>query len=382
MADPIIIIGSGLAGFNTFKEFRRHDTSTPVVVITADDGQNYSKPMLSTGFTRNKTPDELVMATVEKLEEQFSLTLRTHTQVTGIDAEAKQVSLDNGETLTYSQLVLANGAKVFEPPLEGDGMDAVYTVNNLTDYRRFREALEGKKRVVIVGSGLIGTEFSNDLTNGGFEVHVVEPAGRCLPTFLPEAASRAVSSALSELGVKFHFGPFAKKVEKVEGGVRVHLSDGATIEADVVLSAVGLQPNIDLAKTAGLEVNRGVKVDRYLRTSNPHIYALGDCAEVEGHVMLYVLPLMAASRALASTLAGNETAVKYPAMPITIKVPACPVACAPPPLELEGRWEVEEDGHHVKALFYDNHDQLRGFALTGDAVKERMALGKQLPDLI
>src|SRR5690625_3671802 len=210
MADPIIIIGSGLAGFNTFKEFRRHDTSTPVVVITADDGQNYSKPMLSTGFTRNKTPDELVMATVEKLEEQFSLTLRTHTQDTGIDAEAKQVSLDNGETLTYSQLVLANGAKVFEPPLEGDGMDAVYTVNNLTDYRRFREALEGKKRVVIVGSGLIGTEFSNDLTNGDFQVHVVEPAGRCLPTFLPEEASLAVSGALSELGVTFHFGPFAQ----------------------------------------------------------------------------------------------------------------------------------------------------------------------------
>lgn len=381
MADPIIIIGSGLAGVNTAKEFRRHDTTTPVVVLTADDGHNYSKPMLSTGFTRNKTADELVMAEAEKLEQQFNLTLRTHTVVSGIDANAKQVALASGELLAYDKLVLACGAKVFEPPLKGDGLDAVYTVNDLVDYRRFREALEGKKRVVIVGSGLIGTEFANDLLNGDFNVHVVEPAGRCLPTFLPEEASMAVSAALGALGVTFHFGPFAEQVEKLEKGVRVHLSDGATIDADIVLSAVGLQPNIDLAQAAGLEINRGVKVDRFLRTSHQDIYALGDCAEVEGHVLLYVLPLMAASKALAQTLAGTDTAVAYPAMPITIKVPACAVACAPPPLGLAGRWEVEQDGHHVKALFYDEENQLRGFALTGDAVKERMALGKQLPDL-
>src|SRR5699024_380549 len=141
---------------------------------TADDGQNYSKPMLSTGFTRNKTADELVMATVEKLKEQYDLDLRTHTVVTSIDVDAKQVNLESGETLAYSKLVLANGAKVFEPPLKGDGLDAVYTVNDLMDYRRFRDALEGKKRVVIVGSGVIGTEFSNDLTNGECQVQVVD----------------------------------------------------------------------------------------------------------------------------------------------------------------------------------------------------------------
>src|SRR5699024_1031769 len=111
--------GSGLAGLNTIKELRRHDTSTPVVMLTADDGQNYSKPMLSTGFTRNKTADELVMATVDKLKEQFSVDLRPHTVVTSIDVNAKQVSLENGDTLAYSKLVLANGAKVFEPPLKG-----------------------------------------------------------------------------------------------------------------------------------------------------------------------------------------------------------------------------------------------------------------------
>src|SRR5699024_2294370 len=284
--------------------------------------------------------------------------------------------------LAYSQLVLATGAQVFNPALEGDGLEAVYTVNNLMDYRVFRAALEGKKRVAIIGSGLIGTEFSNDLINGGFEVHVVEPAGRCLPTFLPEEASRAVSGALSDLGVTFHFGPFAQKVEKTADGVCVHLSDGSTIDADIVLSAIGLQPNVSLAKEAGLNINRGVVTDSFLRTSDANIYALGDCAEVEGNVLLYVLPLMAAARALAQTLTGTETAVKYASMPITIKTPACPVVCAPPALEVEGRWEIEEEGRTIRALFYDKENALRGFALTGDAVKERMALAKQLPDLL
>jgi len=382
MADPIIIIGSGLAGFNTAKEIRRHDTETPVIMLTADDGNNYSKPMLSTGFTRSKQADELIMASPEKVAEQFQVDVRAGTTVAAINPAERTVALASGETLAYGKLVLATGARVFNPPLKGDGLDVVYTVNNLLDYRVFRNALEGKKRVVIVGSGLIGTEFSNDLANGGFEVHVVEPAGRCLPTFLPEVASRAVSSALSKLGVTFHFGPFAQEVVKLEQGVRVHLSDGATIDADVVLSAVGLQPNVDLARAAGLEVDRGVVVDRFLRTSDENIFALGDCAEVEGHVLLYVLPLMAASRALAQTLTGTDTAVQYSAMPITIKTPACPVVCAPHPVGLEGQWQVEEDGHHVRALFYDGEGALRGFALTGDAVKERMALGKQLPSLL
>src|SRR5699024_11887028 len=157
--------------------------------------------------------------------------------VAAINPAERTVAREGGETVACGRVGLAAGARVLTPPLKGDGLDVVYTVNNLLDYRVFRNALEGKKRVVIVGSGLIGTEFSNDLANGGFEVHVVEPAGRCLPTFLPEVASRAVSSALSKLGVTFHFGPFAQEVVKLEQCVRVHLSDGATIDADVVLSA-------------------------------------------------------------------------------------------------------------------------------------------------
>lgn len=379
---PIVVIGSGLAGFNVVKEFRKLDKETPLVVLTADDGRSYSKPMLSTGFTKEKTADELAMASPEQVAEQFNVTVRTHVHVAGIDADGHRVLLPD-DHLDYSKLVLALGADTWTPPLEGDAVGEVFSVNDLMDYGRFREALQGKRRVTILGGGLIGCEFANDLSNGGFEVALVEPMGRCLPLLLPQAASEAVGRGLEALGVRFHFGPLAQAVHHGDDGTLItELSDGTRVESDVVLSAIGLRPRIDMAKETGLRTNRGILTDRTLRTSAEDIYALGDCAEVEGHVLPYVLPLMASARALAKTLAGEETAVSYGVMPVTIKTPACPVVVCPPPADSEGEWEVTQQENDVTALFRGADGTLLGYALTGEAVKEKLKLNKELPALM
>jgi rubredoxin-NAD+ reductase len=381
--NPVVVIGTGLSGFNVVKELRKLDKETPVVMITADDGRNYSKPMLSTGFTKEKTADELAMATPEKTAEQFDVEIKTFTEVKALHPADHEVELGDGTRLAYSKLVLAWGADVFRPPLEGDATDQVYSVNDLMDYGEFRKALDGKKKVLIIGGGLIGCEFANDLSNGGFDVELVEPMGRCLPTLLPEEASLAVADGLRGLGVTFHFGPLVKAVNQGDGGKLVaSLSDGATVEADIVLSAVGLRPRKELAEAAGLKVDRGIIVDRHLRTSDADIFSLGDCAEVDGHVLPYVLPLMAASRALAKTLAGEDTQVKYGVMPVTIKTPACPTVVLPPPVNTEGDWECEANGQDVKAIFRDKNGDPRGYALTGERVQEKMKLNKEMPPLM
>ena len=379
--DPIVVIGTGLAGFNLVKELRKLDKETPVVMLTADDGRNYSKPMLSTGFTKDKGADDLALATPEQTAEAMNAQVRTGVTVTGIDADAHVVSLGE-ETLKYSKLVIASGADVFRPPLAGDGLGLVYSVNDLMDYGTFREALAGCKKVLVIGGGLIGCEFANDLSNGGFQVELVEPMGRCLPTLLPEEASKAVGEGLADLGVTFHFGPVVKAVDKQGDGVVATLSDDSQVEADIVLSAVGLRPRVQLAQDAGLQCNRGIVVDRHLRTSNDDVFALGDCAEVEGYVLPYVLPLMSSARALAKTLAGEPTEVTYGVMPVTIKTPACPVVVCPPPHGSEGGWECEVDGRNVKALFKDETGQVLGYALTGDAVSDKMKLNKEMPALL
>jgi rubredoxin-NAD+ reductase len=136
-----------------------------------------------------------------------------------------------------------------------------------------------------------------------------------------------------------------------------------------------------LAKTAGIITQRGIVVNRYLETSVKEIYALGDCAEVEGHVLPYITPLLNCARALAKTLAGVNTAVDYPAMPVVVKTPAHPLVICPPPRGMPGAWSIENNDNNVKALFYDEKNQIQGFVLTNEAVKERMALAKQVPAL-
>lgn len=382
--NPIVIIGTGLAGYNLAKEIRKLDAERPLLLLTSDDGRSYSKPMLSTGYGKNKDADGLAMASAEQMAASLKADVRTGVRVNAIDRAARTLQAD-GETIAYEALVLALGADVFRPDLGGDGGERVLAVNDLDDYARFRAAAAGKKRIVIIGGGLIGCEFANDLSSGGYQVDVVEPVGRVLPSLLPERASEAVANGLATLGVTFHFGHSVKGVWRSGDGVEVELSNGERLAGDLVLSAIGLRPRISLAQEAGLEVGRGVKVDRCLRSSDPAIYALGDCAEVEGKVLLYVLPLMAAARALAKTLTGTDTPVQYPAMPVQIKTPVCPVIVSPVAPGTAGAWEVEAEGNDVKAVFRAPDGAVLGFALTGARAAspaEKTELTRLLPPIL
>ncbi|MCE5981870.1 FAD-dependent oxidoreductase [Pseudomonas wadenswilerensis] len=381
MTAPVVIVGTGLAGYNLAREFRKLDGETPLLLVTADDGRSYSKPMLSTGFAKNKDADGLSMAEPGAMAEQLKAEVRTHTRISGIDPGHKRLWIGE-EQVPYRDLILAWGAETVRVPVEGDAAELIFPINDLEDYARFRAAAAGKQRVLILGAGLIGCEFANDMSLGGFQVELVAPCEQVMPTLLHPAAAAAVQVGLEGLGVRFHLGPVLTRLQRLEQGLEAHLSDGSVIACDLVVSAVGLRPRIDLASAAGLQVNRGVVVDRQLRTSHDNIFALGDCAEVDGLNLLYVMPLMSCARALAQTLAGNPTAVAYGPMPVTVKTPACPLVVSPPPHGREGQWSVEGLGTDLKVLCHDADGQLLGYALTGTAVMEKLALNRQLPALM
>ncbi|MCF0016743.1 FAD-dependent oxidoreductase [Pseudomonas stutzeri] len=381
MSAPVVIIGTGLAGYNLAREFRKLDPQTPLLLITADDGRSYSKPLLSTGFAANKDADSLGMATAGAMAEQLNAEIRTHTRVTRLDPAHRRVWIGN-EPVPYRDLVLAWGAQTIRVPVEGDAADAVYPINDLHDYGRFRAAAAGKRRVLILGAGLIGCEFANDLLQGGHEVDLVAPSEQVMPGLLPLQAAEAVKRGLEGIGARFHLGATLERLQRSTDGLQATLSDGSQRACDLVVSAVGLRPRTELAAEAGLEVKRGIVVDRLLKTSAEHVYALGDCAEVEGLSLLYVMPLMAGARALAKTLFGNPTFVSYGPMPVTVKTPACPVVVSMPAVGSAGSWSVEARGNDVKALYLGACGELLGYALTGAAVQERLALNKQLPPVL
>lgn len=374
---PIVIVGSGLAGWTVIRELRRLDEAVPVTLVTVDGGDFYAKPMLSNALAQGKTPAQLVGTAAATMARQQGVTLLKQTRAGGIDRARKVLLTDRGE-VPYSRLVLALGADPVRPTLGGDAAEAVLPVNDLADYARFRAALGTARSVAILGAGLIGCEFANDLAAAGHAVTVLDPAPWPLASLLPEPAGRALVAPLEKIGVAWRLNDAVARIDRRGDGFRLALNSGATCEAGLVLSAVGLRPRTALAREAGLAANRGIVVDAFLCTSDPDIFALGDCAEIEGQVRPYVLPIMHAARALAQTLAGRATPVAFPPMPVVIKTPACPVAVQPVARDAQGHWDITADEHGVRGLFHDDALRLKGFALARGYAEERTALTKLL----
>lgn len=385
MMKPIVVLGSGLAGYTLVRELRKLDRDVPITLISRDSGDYYSKPMLSNALAQNKSAESLVITAAAEMARQLGITLLQHTEVSDIHREHKELQTSAG-VIEYGRLVLALGADPIRLPLQGDAPDAVVSVNDLADYAKFRSLLQSAKHIAIIGGGLIGCEFANDLagakTGEGYVVTVIDPTAYPLSSLMPEQAGKQLLAPWAKLGITWQFGAAVQAVDHAATGYALTLTDGTTLAADLVLSAVGLRPRIELARNAGLAVNRGIVVDAQLRSSDSDIYALGDCAEIDGRVLPYVLPIMHAARALARVLTGEDARVEFPAMPVVVKTPAHPVAVLPVARDASGEWRILANGHEIKSGmklgFFDAKDQLRGFALTGDYAVERSSMTKQL----
>lgn len=386
---PIVIIGSGMAGYTVAREFRKLNTEQELVMICADDAVNYAKPTLSNALVGKKAPEQIALGDAEKMSAQLNMRIEKNTWVKSIDAENHLLSIEKDgveSSLTYAKLILAVGANPIRLAISGDASDDIHVVNNLSDYTAFRKQIDQNhdKRVVILGAGLIGCEFANDLQNTDHKVTVIDLATQPLCRLLPAHVASAFKQGLEDTGVKFVLGTTVEKISKAENNSYVvSLANGQSFVADTVLSAIGLQPNIALAKTANIQTARGVITNNQLETNQADIYAVGDCAEVNGTLLPYVMPIMQQARALAKTLNGANTAVHYPAMPVAVKTPAAPLTVLAVPNDLEVTWQTEELDDGMIAKAFDSSDTLRGFVLLGaTAAKQRLTLTKLVPDLI
>lgn len=391
---PIIIIGAGLAGYTVAREFRKLDKATPLIMITEDSGNFYSKPMLSNAFAQNKDAQQLVSQSAEKMAEQLDATLVTNTRVNGIDSAAKTVDTSSG-AYEYEKLVLAVGAQAIQLGLQGDAANKVLSVNHINDYAAFRERISAvgnasPVRVAILGAGLIGCEFADDLAGAGHAVTLIDPSARPMAALAAPALSAGLQAALIARGVKFHLGTVAETVTQAGTDLHVTLADGTTVESDIVLSAVGLRPDLRLAQTAQLTTGRGIVIDTAGQTSAADIYALGDCAEytstIDGstRILPYIAPIMTAGRAIARTLTGERTEIDLKPSPVLIKTPSYPLALIPPAPHIvaSGNWidETTETGRNI-CRFYDANGVLEGFGVSphDNAIRQELlaALGQK-----
>ena len=431
---PVIIIGSGMAGYTLARELRKLTTSLPIVMVCQDSGDSYAKPTLSNAYAQNKLADTIANASAAKMAETLNLTLLNFHQVTDINADEQVIEVHSlvneasQTTLAYRDLVLATGAHSRLLPNLAVNHQTIFAVNHLDEYKSFRQRLNTLKsqksapvKVAIIGAGLIGCEFANDLIgqNTGNQtaditVAVFDKAARPLSQQLPSEAGIMLQDALTQSGVTFYLGTDITSIT-----TNIDTSDNATVtisfdkdkqsqtfEADIVLIAIGLVANTELAASANIAiassqhinptithlprtVQQGIKVDAYLATSAKHIYAIGDCANVMGSYMPYVMPLMNQAKALAKTLADPNmapTKVAYPAMPVAIKTPSLPLVVLPVPGQYSDDqlyWQTTPttDGMVMTAHPKDGSNSILGFVLAGkEAAKQRLTLTKQVAD--
>jgi 3-phenylpropionate/trans-cinnamate dioxygenase ferredoxin reductase subunit len=276
-----VIVGAGLAGAKAAQTLREEGYDGRVVLIGDEPERPYERPPLSKGLLLGTAERDSVHVHPATWHTEHDVDLRTNTRVTAIDREQRQARLSDGQSLGYDRLLLATGATPRALPVPGADLDGVLQLRTLADADRIAGALVDGANLVVIGAGWIGLEVAAAARQHGASVTVVETGDLPLQRVLGDRIATVFANLHREHGVSFHFNAQAREFRGDGRVSHVVLSDGTQLSADAVLVAVGVQPNVELAVQAGLEVDNGVVVDRGLRSSDPYIYAAGDVASID-----------------------------------------------------------------------------------------------------
>lgn len=375
MNHGIVIVGSGFAARQLVKNIRKQDASVKLTLIAADSIDEYNKPDLSHVVSRGQTASDLTLQTAGEFAEQYNLNLFPQTWVTHIDAEAHVVKSQNHEW-QYDKLVLATGAAAIVPPVPGK--ELMLTLNSQQEFGAAQSTLRDAKRVLIIGGGLIGSELAMDFCRAGKAVTVVDNSASVLASLMPPEVSSRLQHRLTDMGIHLLLKTQLQSLEQTATGIRAYFDRDRHIEVDAVVAATGLRPETALARMAGLEINRGVKVDSTLRTSHPDIYALGDCAEINGTVMPFLQPILLSAMCLAKNILGQPGELKLPNMLVKVKTPDLPLHLAGETRRQDLNWTIETRADGMLAQGYDESQQLRAFVVSEERMKEAFGLLKSL----
>jgi NADPH-dependent 2,4-dienoyl-CoA reductase/sulfur reductase-like enzyme len=270
----IVIVGGGAAGFAATEMLRRQRFQGDVVMLSDDDAPPVDRPNLSKDYLAGNAPEEWVPLRDDSYYAEQGIDLQLKTNVAHIDASAREVVLENGSKVAYDRLLLATGAEPVRLSLPGMDLPHVFTLRTLSDCRAIIARAATTRRVVVMGASFIGLEVAAALRARDIEVHVVAPDRRPMERVLGAAMGDFVRSLHEEHGVIFHLEDTATAIDARQ----VKLKSGGAIDADLVVAGVGVRPRVGLAEKAGLAIDRGVRVNEYLETSAPGIFAAGDIA--------------------------------------------------------------------------------------------------------
>jgi len=361
-----VIVGNGVAGTTAAEHIRKNDQDNRIVILTEEDLPFYWRIRLIDYLGGDLDEAGLVAKKPEWYAER-RIELQTGIRVTAADAERRVVFTAEGGEVPYDFLLLATGSHSFIPPLIGADKRGVFALRNIADAREIVACSLRGGEVVVIGGGLLGLEAGSSLCRRGMQVTVVEFLPRLLPRQLDQRGAEKLKEIMEGVGFSFQLGI---SVHAIQGGAtveRVVLDNCEVLPADLVLVAAGVRPNLELARSLGLECNRGILVDSKLRTSRPGIYAAGDVAEFSGNVYGSWPAALQQGKIAGTNMAGGSQLYQGTIVANKLKVAGIDLA-AVGEIDAEGRFrsEVEEGAGVYRKMVYDQGNRLIGAVLLGD----------------
>ncbi|MEK3700000.1 nitrite reductase large subunit NirB [Paenibacillus sp. FSL R10-2199] len=365
----LILVGNGMAGVRAIEHLLKlAPEAYDITIFGSEPHPNYNRIMLSSVLAGGASLDEIVINDLEWYR-SFNIQLYTGHTVTSIDPVERKVHTDKGITASYDELILATGSNPFMLPIPGAEKEGVIAFRDIKDTQIMQEVSQKYGKALVIGGGLLGLEAARGLLHLGMEVSVVHIHEYIMERQLDESASVMLRKELEAQGMKFLL---KKQSEAVLGKKRVKgllFADGSIEDADLIVMAVGIKPNVELARSSGIEVNRGIIVNDYMESSLPGIYAVGECAEHRGIAYGLVAPLYEQGAVLAKRLAGVTTEGYAGSVTSTkLKVSGVDVFSAGQFTEQPGtkalRFQDETDGVYKKLVIHG--DKLIGAVLFGD----------------
>lgn len=277
----IVIVGNGVAGITAARIIKEKDPKSNVSVYTEESHHYYPRPRLYDILSGKAEPLDIYMFNEEWYAKK-GIKVHLNKRVLRIEAEKKELLLEDNSIIHFDKLLLANGASSFVPPIKGSEKKGTFTLRSIKDALIIKKYTKKTKKSIVIGGGLLGLEFASSLRILGQQVTVVELFSRLLPRQLDQDGSKLLNDRISSQGINIFLGA---KTTEIIGGQNVSgilLDSGQKISGDLVLISAGVRPNITLASKSGIKVNRGVLVDQHLKTSTDNVYAAGDITEFEG----------------------------------------------------------------------------------------------------
>jgi nitrite reductase (NADH) large subunit len=353
-----VIIGNGAAGAAAAEKIHSSDPEAKITIYGKEPEPFYYRPRLIDFLSGEVEPEAFTLRDQAWYDER-GIAYKMGEAVTKVDLPGRRVMGNKGSESAFDALLLANGANPFVPPMPGSDLEGVFALRNLADARMILERARNIDRAILIGGGLLGLEAGYALTRLGLQVQVVEFFDRLLPRQMDSAAAAKLQSILEAKGFSFYLGAESKEISAAKGNLALELKDGQMLEGGLVLFSAGIRPDLTLAKDMGLEVDKGVKVDDHLMTSQRGVWAAGDLVEHEGRIY-GIWPAAQEQGEIAGTnMAGGDAFYGGTVMSNSLKVVG---------VDLTSAGDIDADGK-LSAAIYDEGEVYRKIVLDEGVIK-------------